>query len=36
LKIKRNKVDQAPLRRLAESLPDGPLKAAVERLARRI
>ena len=36
LKIQRNKVDHAPLRRLAESLPDGPLKDAVERLARKI
>ena len=36
LKIQRNNTDPAPLRRLAESLPDGPLKAAVERLARRI
>ncbi|MFO1316377.1 MAG: DciA family protein [Burkholderiales bacterium] len=29
------KVVSAPLRRLAFGLPDGPLKAAVERLARR-
>jgi hypothetical protein len=29
-------VDPAPLHRLAESLPDGPLKAAVEKLARRL
>jgi hypothetical protein len=36
LKIQRNKTDPAPLRRLADRLPDGPLKAAVERLARRI
>jgi hypothetical protein len=36
LKIQRIKVDPAPLRRLAESLPAGPLKTAVERLARRI
>jgi len=36
LKIQRKKADSAPLRRLAQSLPDGPLKAAVERLARRI
>ena len=36
LKIQRDKTDAAPLRRLAESLPEGPLKAAVERLARRI
>ncbi len=36
LKIQRDKTDPASLRRLAESLPEGPLKAAVERLARRI
>ena len=36
LKIQRKKTDPAPLRRLAESLPDGPLKTAVLRLARRI
>jgi hypothetical protein len=36
LKIQRNKTDPAPLRRLADSLPEGPLKAAVQRLARRI
>ena len=29
------KVVSAPLRQLARDLPDGPLKAAVERLARR-
>jgi len=32
----RNKVDAAPLRRLAEDLPAGPLKSALQRLARRI
>jgi hypothetical protein len=36
LKIQRKAADPAPLRRLADSLPEGPLKAAVERLARRI
>ena len=36
LKIHRKKADPAPLRRLAENLPDGPLKTAVLRLARRI
>jgi len=36
LKIQRERVDTAPLRRLADSLADGPLKAAVQRLARRI
>jgi hypothetical protein len=36
LKIQRKKVDPAPLHRLADSLPEGPLKAAVQRLARRI
>jgi hypothetical protein len=36
LKIQRNRIDPGPLRRLAESLPEGPLKAAVQRLARRI
>ena len=30
-----SKVVSAPLRQLARDLPDGPLKAAVERLARR-
>lgn len=36
LKIQRKRADPAPLRRLAEGLPDGPLKTAVLRLARRI
>src|SRR5260221_7089899 len=36
LKIQREKTDPAPLLRLAQSLPEGPLKAAVQRLARRI
>jgi hypothetical protein len=36
LKIQRKSVDPAPLRRLAEDLPEGPLKSAVQRLARRI
>jgi hypothetical protein len=36
LKIQRKKADPAPLHRLAESLSDGPLKTAVQRLARRI
>jgi hypothetical protein len=36
LKIQRKKTDPAPLHRLAESLSDGPLKTAVQRLARRI
>jgi len=36
LKIQRESVDAAPLRRLADSLADGPLKAALQRLARRI
>jgi hypothetical protein len=36
LKIQRERIDPAPLRRLADSLADGPLKAAVQRLARRI
>jgi len=36
MKIQRNKADPAPLQRLAETLPDGPLKTAVQRLARRI
>ncbi len=36
LKIQREKVDPAPLRRLAENLPDGALKAAVQRLARKV
>jgi hypothetical protein len=35
-KIQRNKADPAPLNRLAETLPDGPLRTAVRRLARRI
>jgi hypothetical protein len=33
--IQRVKVDSAPLRALAQSLPHGPLRAAVERLVRR-
>ena len=36
LKIQRNRTDPAPLRRLADSLSEGPLKAAVQRLARKI
>jgi hypothetical protein len=36
LKIQRKSVDPAPLHRLAASLPDGPLKAAVQKLARRL
>lgn len=32
----RNKVDAAPLLRLADDLPAGPLKVALQRLARRI
>ena len=36
LKIQRNKADPAPLNRLADTLAEGPLKAAVRRLARRI
>ena len=36
LKIQRKRADPAPLHRLAESLPEGPLKAAVQRLARRM
>jgi hypothetical protein len=36
MKIQRVKVDPAPLHRLAESLPAGPLKIAVQRLARKI
>ena len=36
LKNQRQRVDAAPLQRLADMLPDGPLKAAVQRLARRI
>ena len=36
LKIQRTRVDPAPLRRLAENLAEGPLKTAVQRLARRI
>ena len=35
-KIHRIKVDPAPLQRLASSLPDGPLKTAVQKLARRL
>ncbi|MFO1323013.1 MAG: DciA family protein [Burkholderiales bacterium] len=33
--IQRVKVESAPLRALARSLPQGPLRAAVERLVRR-
>lgn len=33
--IQRVKVDPAPLRALAQTLPHGPLRAAVERLMRR-
>lgn len=36
LKQHRKPADPAPLRALASRLPDGPLKAAVERLARKI
>ncbi len=36
LKIQRERVDPAPLRRLADSLPDGPLKTSVQRLVRRM
>ena len=36
LKIQRKRANPAPLHRLAESLPEGPLKAAVQRLARRL
>ena len=36
LKIQRERVDPAPLRRLAENLAEGPLKTAVLKLARRI
>jgi len=36
LENQRNKVDVAPLLRLAADLPAGPLKAAVQRLARKI
>jgi hypothetical protein len=36
LKTQRERPDPAPLRRLADGLPEGPLKAAVQRLARRI
>jgi len=36
MKIQRERIDPAPLRRLAETLAEGPLKAAVLRLARRI
>ncbi|MEO6566396.1 MAG: DciA family protein [Casimicrobiaceae bacterium] len=34
-KIQRDKVDKAPLRQLAQSLPPGPLRTAVENLIRR-
>jgi hypothetical protein len=33
--IQQVKINSTPLRALARDLPDGPLKAAVERLARR-
>ena len=36
LKHQRQSVDPSPLNRLAETLADGPLKAALRRLARRI
>jgi hypothetical protein len=36
LKIQRKSVDPAPLNRLADRLPEGPLKAAVQKLARRL
>jgi hypothetical protein len=36
LKIQRKRADPAPLLRLAESLPPGPLKSAVQRLARKM
>jgi hypothetical protein len=36
VKIQRQSADPAPLNRLAETLADGPLKAALRRLARRI
>jgi hypothetical protein len=36
LKIQRKRADPAPLQRLADSLADGPLKAALLRLARRM
>jgi hypothetical protein len=36
LKINRKRADPAPLLRLAENLPAGPLKAAVQRLARKV
>ncbi|MEO8344972.1 MAG: DciA family protein [Betaproteobacteria bacterium] len=36
LKIQRERVDAAPLRRLAENLAEGPLKTAVLKLARRV
>jgi len=36
LKIHKDRIDPAPLRRLADGLPDGPLKYAVLRLARRV
>jgi len=36
LKIQRKATNSAPLTRLAEALPEGPLKVAVQRLARKI
>jgi hypothetical protein len=36
LKIQRKRADPAPLQRLADSMADGPLKAALLRLARRM
>ena len=36
LKIQRERIDPAPLYRLADTLADGPLKTALQRLARRI
>jgi len=35
LSIQRHRVDSAPLRKLAATLPDGPLRAALERLTRK-
>lgn len=36
LSFQRDKIDVAPLERLADGLAEGPLKAAVQRLARRV
>ncbi len=33
--FRQNRINSAPLRKLAAGLPPGPLKSAVERLARR-